>query len=65
MIEVNLFHLFGVAPILAYTGYYGTQANPLVFTILLILALVVVLYHGYRVYEKVQKKEQMGSLRFE
>lgn len=50
-LSINLFHIFIVAPIMAYAGYYGAESNPQIFTALLALGVLAALYHAYRLYE--------------
>lgn len=45
---IYIFHILFVAPLLAYIGYNRGQVNPKIYTILLVLAVIVVLYHGKR-----------------
>lgn len=54
-IPINIFHIIVVAPLFAYLGYMGVQNQPigkLLAYILIALAVVVALYHSYRVWEK-------------
>jgi hypothetical protein len=48
---VNLIHIFAVAPILVYIGYYQTETPRFVFEILLMLGFAVIGYHGTYVLE--------------
>ena len=43
---VNLLHIFAVAPVLTYIGYYKTETPRFVFEILLMLGFAVAGYHG-------------------
>jgi CHASE2 domain-containing sensor protein len=47
---INLFHIAVVAPLLVYIGYQGKEAGDNVFTALIIIALGVIAYHGFRYY---------------
>jgi uncharacterized membrane protein len=54
IMSVNLFHVVGVAPLLGYTAYAAVE-DPLPMWhvwILVILAILVVVFHSYRYYEK-------------
>lgn len=46
--NVNLVHIFLVAPALAYAGYFGKDSNPQVFTALTALGLLALFFHSYR-----------------
>lgn len=49
--QINLFHMLAVAPVLGYIGYMGVQEKPIdkrFFYLLCVVALVVFVYHGYR-----------------
>jgi len=43
---VYIFHVFAIAPLLAYIGYMGNKADPRVFSIILYLGILAGLYHG-------------------
>jgi len=45
---INLFHLLFVAPLLLYIGQQKSDAPAQVYSILLALSLVVLLYHSWR-----------------
>jgi hypothetical protein len=45
--NVNLFHIFIVAPVLLYIGYERPAPNKFVYQLLLMLAFSVIGYHGY------------------
>ena len=47
--QINLLHILVIGPFLAYIGYYGKNTSREVFTLLLILSVIVMLYHGMRV----------------
>ncbi len=49
---INMFHIFIVAPLLIYMGYYGSKSAPRSFTALLVMAPAIFLYHAYRVFVK-------------
>ena len=57
---INAGHILGVAPLLAYVGYESYQGNTLptwVGVLLLVLAIVVAVYHGYKLYSRMKKHE--------
>jgi hypothetical protein len=45
--NVNLFHIFIVAPLLIYIGYERPGPNKFTYQLLLMLAFSVIGYHGY------------------
>lgn len=45
--NVNLFHIFIVAPVLLYIGYERPTPNKFIYQMLLMLAFSVIGYHGY------------------
>lgn len=45
--NVNLFHIFIVAPLLIYIGYKHPEPNKFAYQLLLMLAFSVIGYHGY------------------
>jgi hypothetical protein len=50
---INAAHILLVAPLLFYVGYYKGYGVPTwTYDLLVVLALIIVLYHGYRIYEK-------------
>jgi hypothetical protein len=46
--QINLFHILVVAPLLLYVGYNKGATPEFIFTLLIIMAVLVLLYHGYR-----------------
>lgn len=52
---INIFHILVVAPLFIYVGWFGASTPPAIFTLLLVLAPIVLLYHAYRAYENWQK----------
>jgi len=54
--QIYLIHIFFVAPLLIYTGYLGEQLavkcnkhdSSTIFSLLMIVGIVVLLYHGYK-----------------
>lgn len=48
---VFLFHALIVGPLLFFIGYKGIKTPEALFTLLLIVGLVVILYHGYMFYK--------------
>ena len=48
---INLFHMVFVAPLLIYIGYMGVDSLPQMFTVLLVLAPLVMLFHLYRAFQ--------------
>ena len=47
---VNLFHIFIVAPLIIYIGYYGSETKRLYFELLLMLAFAAIGYHTYYIF---------------
>lgn len=45
---VNLVHVLIVGPLLIYVGYYKSKVPSEVFTAVLVLGVVVVVYHLYK-----------------
>ena len=45
---IYLIHILLVGPLLIYIGYFKQNTHKTVFDILLIIGIVVVLYHGYK-----------------
>ncbi len=52
---INIFHVLVVAPLFVYVGWLGASTPPAVFTLLLVMAPIVLLYHAYRAYQNWQK----------
>lgn len=48
--KVYSLHIFVIAPILAYVGWFGKKANPHIFAVIGSLAFLVLLYHGGRLW---------------
>lgn len=48
--RVYLFHVIAVVPVLAYVGIYGGSSNPVVFPVVLSLAMMAGFYHGFRLF---------------
>ncbi len=48
----SLFHVTFVAPLLLYVGLKGTKTPTWLFTLLAILVVGMVAYHGWRAYQK-------------
>lgn len=48
---INLFHVFFVGPLLAYVGYNRTATPEIIFSLLSVLGVVVILYHGHKSYK--------------
>ena len=53
--SVNVIHLLLIGPFLVYVGLNGKKASSLTFNILTGLGLLVMVYHGYKLYEKMNK----------
>ena len=47
---VYAFHALIIAPFLIYVGYYGVNANPSAFGVLLAFGVIALGYHGYRLF---------------
>lgn len=45
---IYLIHILLVGPLLIYIGYYKQNTHKTVFDVILIIGIVVVLYHGYK-----------------
>jgi hypothetical protein len=59
--QINLFHIAIVAPLLGYIGYLGIQGHPIdknVFYFLMVMALVIFAYHGYRLTQTDESKDK-------
>ena len=48
---INLFHIFFVAPLFLYVGWEGPNTPSAVYSLLLWLAPIVLIYHGYRAWQ--------------
>lgn len=49
--QINLFYMIAIAPLLGYIGYMGVQGEKIdqkFFYLLCVIALVVFMYHCYR-----------------
>jgi hypothetical protein len=60
--SVNVLHLLLIGPYLTYVGLYGRKCNPLCFKLLAALGLLVMVFHGYRLYIEMGKKVSPESL---
>lgn len=53
---INLFHFFIIAPLLLYIGYCQNycinKPDKIVYDILVVLAISVFIFHGYRIFQK-------------
>lgn len=54
-IQLNLVHVFIVAPLLLYVGFARSNTPDLVFDLLGVLGLIVLTYHVYRAYGKLKE----------
>ena len=54
--QINLLHTLAIGPFLAYIGYYGKNTASEAFTVLLVLAVIVMLYHGMRVMQQLRQE---------
>lgn len=55
---INLFHIIVVSPFLAYLYYKRCKNEPLpdsLYTLIIILAFVVLIYHAYRFTKNIKK----------
>lgn len=50
--EINLFHIFLVAPLLFSVGYMKKDNPDMLFNLLMVISIIVLLYHTYRLYNK-------------
>tara|TARA_Y100000591_G_C21800355_1_gene681704 strand:- start:904 stop:1617 length:714 start_codon:yes stop_codon:yes gene_type:complete len=48
--KVNLLHILVINPIFIYIGYMGKKSNPLLFPLVLAIALITFIYHGARMF---------------
>ena len=46
--DINLFHIFAVAPMLFYIGYNKGRVDPRIFQLLMVAGVLVALYHAKR-----------------
>ena len=53
---VKLFHIFIVGALFLYVGIKRTEIPKQMFPALLVLGVVIVLYHGYKVFNHMQHK---------
>lgn len=60
MSSINIFHILFVAPLLIYVGYKGANTNPAIFTAMMILGFIVILYHSYLIQNKKESLEVQG-----
>ena len=51
-IDINLLHILIVGPLLIYLGWQKCQIPDWVWTLLIVLGVVVMGYHGYLLYSK-------------
>jgi hypothetical protein len=52
---INFFHILAVAPFFIYVGITRTVLAPQIFTTLIVLGAILVLYHGYKFYDRITK----------
>ena len=52
---VHLFHILIVGGLFLYVGIAKTTVPTLMYPVLLILGVIIILYHGYKTYNKLQK----------
>lgn len=60
---INVFHVAVVAPVLGYVGYTAYNNEPVGVNMgiaLMIAAIIVLVFHLWRIYEKTMGKEGMG-----
>lgn len=50
--SINVIHLLLIGPYLTYMGLNGRKCSPLCFKILASVGVVVMLYHGYKLYQR-------------
>ena len=53
----HLFHIFIVGGFLLYVGIQRTNMPQFVYSILLVLGVLIILYHSYKVYIKLNNKQ--------
>jgi len=51
---VHLFHIILVAGLFIYVGIAKTTIPTFMYTVLLILGIIIILYHGFKAYQKLQ-----------
>jgi hypothetical protein len=51
-IAINFFHLLLVAPFFMYVGIMRASLVPAIYTTLLVLGIVLILYHGWKFYDR-------------
>jgi hypothetical protein len=54
-IFLNLFHILLIAPFFIYVGVMKSATPPAVYTTLLVLGVILVLYHGYKFIDRLYK----------
>ncbi|NBU34037.1 hypothetical protein EBZ38_07025 [bacterium] len=57
---INLFHIIVVASFFWYVGDKGESTSPQVFAAMKYIAIVIVLYHGYKYYKRNHLKNLLG-----
>jgi hypothetical protein len=54
---INIFHVLVVGPLFIYLGIFKKDIPDIIFTILLYLGIVIVIYHTYLAYKKLSIKK--------
>lgn len=52
-----IFHLLVVGPLLMYVGYKGRTVESHFFTIILVMAIIAMAYHGNQLFERLCDKK--------
>lgn len=53
--SINVIHLLLIGPFLAYVGSNARKCSPLCFKILMVTGVMVMLFHAYALYEKMDR----------
>jgi hypothetical protein len=64
--QVNLFHIAIIAPLLGYIAYLGINGHPIdknIYYFLVVMALVIVIYHGYRLTQTDESKDESKEIK--
>ena len=54
-LAINFFHILLVAPFFFYVGIMRGSLVPAIYTTLIVLGVVLVLYHGWKFYDRIVK----------
>lgn len=59
LMVIHLFHIFFVGTLFLYVGFQRNKVPSMVFPLLTYLGIFVILYHSYKTYIKIQKKQSV------